>query len=146
MNTRKQSQIQERKVAKEIGGKVTIASGAFWCNKGDVRSDKFLVECKTTKKPYYRLNFKLWDKIHKEALRDGLRIPVMCIELDGGKSTLAVLPVDLAPSITNDHVINCWGHKSIMLFKDTVLKVSFPPIAIFPWEEFLEIAEGIEII
>lgn len=41
---------QESRVAKEVSGKVTPASGALWGSKGDVRNDLFLIECKTTKR------------------------------------------------------------------------------------------------
>jgi len=77
----KRSQAQEKKTAKELNGKVTPASGSKWHSKGDIRTDKFLVEVKTTTKPQYRLTLETWEKIYKEALRDGMRIPVMRIDL-----------------------------------------------------------------
>lgn len=81
---------QEKKVAKEIGGKQVIASGALWGSKGDTRNDSFLVECKTTQKYYYTLTLKTWEKIFTEATKDGLRTPVMCIDLESGKNRMAV--------------------------------------------------------
>lgn len=53
MDVRKKSQLQEKRVASELGGRVTPASGALWGAKGDVKSDLFLAECKTTEKPAY---------------------------------------------------------------------------------------------
>lgn len=92
MNTRKRnSKNQESKVAKELSGKVTPASGALWGAKADVRNDIFLVECKTTEKDFYSLTFNTWDKIYHEAIKDGLRIPVMCIDLSNGKQRYAVM-------------------------------------------------------
>ena len=88
--TKYRSNLQEKRVAKEIGGKVTIASGAFDFQKGDVRHDQFLVECKTTEKSFYALTYEVWKKIQTEALRDGLRLPVMSIDLEDGKHKLAV--------------------------------------------------------
>lgn len=49
--TRFYSDKQEKKVAKAIGGKQTANSGATAFSKGDVRTDKFLIECKTSTKP-----------------------------------------------------------------------------------------------
>ena len=63
MNARKKSQLQEKSVAKEFNAKTVIASGSLWFANSDVRSDKFLIECKTTDKDYYSLTAKVWEKI-----------------------------------------------------------------------------------
>lgn len=91
LDTKRKSTLQEKRVAKELGGRVTPASGALWGAKADVRNDQFLVECKTTSKDHYVLNYSTWEKIRHEALRDGFREPVMCIDLLDGKHRLAVL-------------------------------------------------------
>lgn len=80
---KKKSQKQESKIANDLGGKVTIASGALYFQRADVRNDKYLVECKFTEKAYYSLTIKTWEKIRSEAIKDGLRIPVMEIEVYG---------------------------------------------------------------
>lgn len=90
-NTKRKSTAQEKRVAKEVSGRTVVASGALWGSKGDVRNDQFLVECKTTSKDHYVLNYSTWEKIRHEALRDGFREPVMCIDLQDGKHRLAVL-------------------------------------------------------
>lgn len=90
MKVKKKSQLQEKSVAKDLDAKTVIASGALWGSKGDVRHDEFLVECKTTEKPYYSLTMKVWEKIEKEAIKDGLRIPLMCIDVNDGKDRFAV--------------------------------------------------------
>ena len=110
MNTRKRnSKNQESKVAKELSGRVTPASGALWGAKADVRNDTFLVECKTTEKDFYSLTFNIWDKIYHEAIRDSLRIPVMCIDLLNGKQRYAVMcSKDLPDSL----------HSSLYLLSD----------------------------
>lgn len=46
--TRFYSNKQEKTVAKALGGKQVSNSGATAFSKGDVHTDKFLVECKTT--------------------------------------------------------------------------------------------------
>ena len=90
MKVKKKSQLQEKSVAKDLDAKTVVASGALWGNKGDVRHDDFLVECKTTEKPYYSLTMKVWEKIEKEAVRDGLRIPLMCVDINNGEDRYAV--------------------------------------------------------
>lgn len=90
LTVRKKSQRQEKRVAKELKAKVTPASGALWGAKGDVRNKDYLVECKTTDSDGYSLNLATWRKIFLEALHDGFREPVMCIDIEGGKYRLAV--------------------------------------------------------
>lgn len=48
MNTRKFSNVQEKVVAKKLGGKKNSNSGATPFIKGDVQLENFLIECKTT--------------------------------------------------------------------------------------------------
>lgn len=81
LNDRKRSQRQEKSVAKKFKGSLTVGSGSKWFSKGDVRTDKFLIECKTTFKDYYTLTSKVWEKIEREADLDGMRIPLMVIDL-----------------------------------------------------------------
>ena len=47
MNTRKYSKIQEKRVSKVNQGKMQPNSGATMFAKGDVITEKFLIECKT---------------------------------------------------------------------------------------------------
>lgn len=92
MNPNKsKSKNQEKRVAKEIKGNTTPASGALWGAKADVRNKLFLVECKTTEKDFYDLTYTIWNKIYNEAIKDGMRIPIMCIDLNNGRDKLAVL-------------------------------------------------------
>lgn len=84
MNAKKRLSVnQERSVAKDLKAKLTPASGALWGAKGDVRSAKFLVECKATEANYYSLSKRVWLKIAEEALKDGLRTPLMNIQVKG---------------------------------------------------------------
>ena len=78
---KKRSQLQEKSVAKDFGGKQVIASGALWFSKSDVRSDKCLIECKTTEKDYYPVTAKVWEKIELEAIRDN-RTPLLVVDLE----------------------------------------------------------------
>lgn len=116
---KRRSKKQESKVAKELSGKVTPASGALWGAKADVRSDIFLVECKTTEKDYYSLTFNTWDKIYHEAIKDGLRIPVMCIDLLNGKQRYAVVCSKDLPNYSK--VVQLDHAKTSFRVKDTGL-------------------------
>ena len=88
--TKYHSTKQENKVAKEMNAKPVIGSGSLWGSKGDVRAEDYLIECKTTSKSFYSLRADTWNKIEREAVKDGLRIPVMCIDLENGAYRLAV--------------------------------------------------------
>ena len=150
MKVKKKSQLQEKSVAKDLDAKTVIASGALWGSKGDVRHDEFLVECKTTEKSFYSLSMKVWEKIEKEAIKDGLRIPLMCIDVNGGKDRFAVFLekdfkhykyyYDLYEGSTH------WcENKSFQVYEpDRMLMLSYkdrkgetPVFIVAPWEDFL---------
>lgn len=94
---KRRSQKQEKSVAKDFNAKVTVASGAKWGMKADVRNDKFLIECKTTEKDYYTLTSTVWEKIEQEAIRDHLRIPLMVIDLEDKDRVVVFNPKDFDP-------------------------------------------------
>lgn len=96
---KRRSQKQEKSVAKDFNAKVTVASGAKWGMKADVRNDMFLIECKTTEKDYYTLNASVWEKIEQEAIRDHLRIPLMVIDLEDKDRVVVYRPQDFDPNI-----------------------------------------------
>ena len=91
---KRRSQKQEKSVAKDFNARPTVASGALWGMKGDVRNDKFLIECKTTEKDYYSITAKVWEKIEKEALKDHMRIPLMIIDLKDRERIIVFRPQD----------------------------------------------------
>ena len=68
--TRYFSTTQEKQVEKELGGKRTPNSGATNWEKGDVKTDKFLIECKTKTIDSQSISIKKeWiDKNVKEAV------------------------------------------------------------------------------
>ena len=51
MNTRKFSSKQEQYIAELLGGRQQSKSGDNAYNKGDVITDDWIIECKTTTKP-----------------------------------------------------------------------------------------------
>lgn len=77
---RGKSKKQEKRLAKEIGGRTTIASGALWWDKGDLSNDRFLIEAKRTDSNKFRLEKRIWEKIRSEAIGCG-RIPLLLIEI-----------------------------------------------------------------
>lgn len=103
MKLKKMSQKQERAVAEEFSAKTVVASGAKWGSKGDVRNDKYLIECKITQKPFYSLTKTTWEKIEKEAIKDGLRIPMMCVDVDNGVNQFIVMLYTDVPEEIKDN-------------------------------------------
>lgn len=57
-STRDFSSKQERAVAKKLGGKTTPNSGATIAVKGDVKTEDFLLDCKTKTKPSESISIK----------------------------------------------------------------------------------------
>ena len=156
LKVKKKSQLQEKSVAKDLNAHTVVASGALWGSKGDVRHDNLLVECKTTDKPYYSLTLTVWEKIEKEAIKDGLRLPVMCIDIKGGKERYAVFLSKhfrhyKSYSEINDGEDTCWtDKKSFRVYEPKrVLMVSVqsksgetPCFTVTPWEDFLYMIKG----
>lgn len=82
------SRAQEAAVAKDLRGKVQLASGSRPGLKGDVVAEDLLVECKRTDKVSYSLKLAEWRKIKLEA-RMANKLHVMAIEIQDEK--LAVI-------------------------------------------------------
>lgn len=78
----RESRRQEERLAKKTGGRRTAASGAFWHQKGDVRTSNVLWECKWTGKTQVTVKASVLEKIHEEAILDG-RLPAVAISLNG---------------------------------------------------------------
>ena len=154
MKVKKKSQLQEKSVAKDLNAKTVVASGALWGSKGDVRHDEFLVECKTTEKPYYSLTMKVWEKIEKEAVRDGLRIPLMCVDTNNGEDRYAVFLekhfrhyktyYDLETGDTS------WSDRDSfrVQYPERILMLCYeddgetPVFVVAPWDDFLYMLKG----
>lgn len=89
----KQSRKHENRLAKELGGSRTAASGAFWSRKGDVRNAELLIEHKWTGKKSKTIQSAELKKITTEAIMDG-RTPVFGLHLDG-ENYVVLLETDL---------------------------------------------------
>ena len=60
----------------------TINSGALSFDKGDLKSDKYLVDCKFTEKKGFRITHKMLEKIWNEALESN-KLPRLIIGIKG---------------------------------------------------------------
>ena len=161
--TKYYSNMQEREVAEEVRGRVVIASGAL-DDKGDVRSDNFLIECKTTEKKEYTFRAGVWLKLRSEAYKLGLT-PVVNIDLKsryGERYRLAIMREEdffsyaqntlfsLDERKKKNRKIISWN-KSLKISDEdwSYAKLVSPYIEeecgdtllIFPWESFLIISQ-----
>lgn len=78
------SRKQEKLIAKKFCGRVQPGSGSGWENHGDVKTEKFLCECKRTDGSGIRITKKILDKIEKQAVQCG-REALLVMEI-GGKN------------------------------------------------------------
>lgn len=85
--TRFYSNKQEKKVAKEMGGKQTPNSGATHFVKGDVLTDQFLIECKTStsEKQSFSIAKKWLEKNEEEAFAMGKPYSALAFDYGDGK-------------------------------------------------------------
>ena len=91
--TRDFSDIQEKQVAKALGGVKVSNSGATPFTKGDVIADKFVIECKTKMSECQTFSVsKQWiDTIERERIEMGKRACALAISFDAGKSSYYVI-------------------------------------------------------
>jgi hypothetical protein len=78
----KRSKDQENRIAVAYKGSRNVMSGAGWSKKADVRTNRFLIEAKTTENKSYSLKLSEMREIRKQALVDD-RIPLFMIEIQG---------------------------------------------------------------
>lgn len=72
---------QERKIAKETGGKVQPGSGSSPRARGDVKTAEELIEAKFTDRASFVLNKHVWNEHRRRAANQG-KEPVMIIAFD----------------------------------------------------------------
>jgi len=72
---------QEKRIAKNTGGRRQKASGALPGSKGDVRAVELLAECKRTDKKSISITIEYLEKITREASFYN-KIPSVAIEID----------------------------------------------------------------
>jgi hypothetical protein len=82
---------QEDFIARKYGGKRSLSSGASDTDAGDVRTDKYLIECKVTGRPTAPAKstlLKTFEKIAEEAYEEG-REPLVALRFYNPDSILA---------------------------------------------------------
>lgn len=84
MATRDYSDKQEKHIAKVTGGKVQSNSGGTKFGGGDVHTDKFFIEAKTTTKSQTSFTIKKeWiDKMREQAYEQGKEESVLAFRFD----------------------------------------------------------------
>jgi hypothetical protein len=95
--TRFRSKRQEEQVAKAVGGQRTPNSGATMFQKGDVKADKLLVECKTKMTPSESISIKKeWlIKNREEAVFMGKPYSVVAFNFGPDEPNYYILDEDL---------------------------------------------------
>lgn len=76
------SKRQENAIARKLLGRRIAGSGSMPGNKGDVRTQRWLIEAKQTQGGRFNLTLKLWRKIEGEAI-SASKEPAMVIEMSG---------------------------------------------------------------
>jgi Cdc6-like AAA superfamily ATPase len=80
---------EEFKDAEDFDGKVTPRSGGFWAFPGDVKSEMFLIDKKTTKKSY-RITKTIWRKVKREAI-NSMRTPLLSVLIINDETRFIVI-------------------------------------------------------
>lgn len=89
----KDSQRQENRLAKQLGGSVNSGSGNGWIRKSDVRTEHELIEAKVTGAKSYSLKDQELQNNYDYALMDG-RIPIFMVEFQGTGNKWVIMQFD----------------------------------------------------
>lgn len=101
MSKRKRADKSEKKIIKKYGGKQQINSGAVWYSKGDVKTDKFLIEDKTFMKPRNTFILNIEDfKKHCNNASFERRIPLYRIAFNNFEAILVFRYIDIINPIS----------------------------------------------
>lgn len=95
--TRYYSSKQENKVAKDVGGKTTANSGATMFDKGDLKTDQFLIECKTKTSNSESISIKKeWlDKLKDESLFMKKKYEALIFNFGPDSKNYAIIDLEL---------------------------------------------------
>ena len=97
-STRERSYKQETKLAKELGGRVTLNSGATF-NENDIITDTLEIEAKTTAKGSFIVKDSELEKMILKC--DNKKVPIMVIEFEKSKRVVAVIDYEDLTHILN---------------------------------------------
>ena len=106
MNNKEASTIQERMVAKYMGWNVVTGSGSRPFRPGDIKSDNFLLECKTHTKEQANIVFyeEHWNKIVIEA-RAVNKYPALVVDNGTQKAECTWVAVPRRIVTNNTHTL-----------------------------------------
>jgi translation elongation factor EF-Ts len=93
MATYKDSQKQEKALARKLGGSVNAGSGNQWIRKSDVRTEDVLVEAKITSAKSFSLKDDELIKNRNYAIVDG-RMPIFLVEFKTTGNSYVILTED----------------------------------------------------
>jgi len=85
----KKWQKKEKKDSVLFGGHTMPRSGGLWFMPGDVRTEEFLIDCKTTDKQSFSVTSKMWGKIYSEALKCR-KLPCLSVQLGDGTEVVVL--------------------------------------------------------
>jgi hypothetical protein len=101
----------ERKIAKLFDSRRTPSSGAFY-HEGDVRHDRYYIECKYRKKIPFIKTFKETQIIAEEQHK----IPIVVFREKGTQLQLALLEVEELASLEKDRKeLDCMKNPTIIV-------------------------------
>lgn len=63
-----------------------INSGALWFDKGDLKTDDLMIECKYTDKKSYRITTETLQKLWNDAL-EANKMPILVISIKDGNNS-----------------------------------------------------------
>lgn len=66
-----------------------INSGQLWFDKGDLKTDEYLIECKFTEKEGFRITKKILEKLWNESF-DRNKLPALIIGIKGESDTWVI--------------------------------------------------------
>jgi hypothetical protein len=95
LTNRQRSKISEKHLAKQLGGRVQIASGALPVAslKGDVKTKTFLIDDKTTGAKSYSLKLDDFRKMRKQAFQANRR-PAMCVNFENDGQPVRIFVIE----------------------------------------------------
>lgn len=104
LNKKEASLLQEKEVAKSIGGQVQIASGGLSHNAGDVIKDNWFFECKTvvSEKNSYSIKKSVIDKAKEQCFEQMKDYWALVFRFAPKDKDYYVIDSD-----TFKHIINC---------------------------------------
>lgn len=153
MHNKARSQKREKQVAKDIGGRAHIASGALWFRKSDASNELLLIEDKFTDSNVYRVEYKTLLKLEQQALKIG-KTPIFRFGYEKAAKNFVIVracdynypeKIDTAEVLTVEGVgvaLPLSGVASNMSKKPHALKIEFTKFNklyfLFDYDDFIE--------